>query len=176
MLTAKKLSQIILELQSLDDIGCTYDFKERLEVSFSSIETLGLVTKIQRKIPACDDHCSKSSDCQWIPIFQKSKSRSKFKLTKLGKDLAEKVANKEHTDEELKRIIHGFISKSIIIDTVQSMIIDQNNLTTEKIVTGILNHTNIKLQIIRTALKDIFDLMENLEIIRIKEGLLSSYG
>jgi hypothetical protein len=176
MLTAKKLSQMIIELQNLDDIGCIFDFKDRFEISFSSIEALGLVTKIQRKIPACDDHCSKSSDCQWIPIYQKRKSRSKFRLTKLGKDLAEEVANKEHSDEELKKIIHGFITKSLIIDLIQSMIFDQNNLSTEKIVTSILEQTNIKLQTIRTTLKDIFDLMENLEIIRIKEGLLSSYG
>jgi hypothetical protein len=176
MLTAKKLSQMIIELQKLDDIGCIFDFKEKFKVSFSSIETLGLVTRIQRKIPACDDHCSRSSDCQWIPIFQKRKSRSKFKLTKIGKELAEVVENKEHSDEELKKIIHGFISKSVIIDIIQSMIIDQNNLTTEIIVTSILKQTNIKLQTIRTTLKDILDLMENLEIIHIKEGLLSSYG
>ncbi|NHJ47453.1 MAG: hypothetical protein FK733_06685 [Asgard group archaeon] len=175
MLTAEKMSQMILEIESMNNIGCTFDFKERYDVALPTLNALSLVTSIRSKIPACGDHCSRYQDCQWIPIFQKKKSKSKFKLSKTGEKLAADLANRSQSKEEIKDIILGVISKTIIVDVIQSLLMEHTNLTVERVVTEMLKQTKIYLQTIRTVLKDILDLMASLELIKFKEGLILSY-
>lgn len=167
---------MILELQSLNNIGCTYDFTDRFEVSLASLEALGLMSKIRTKIPDCDDHCLKSKDCQWISIYQKQKSKSKFKLTKTGEKLVNDLIIINQKEDKIESLILDAINQSVLVDIIQSMIIDQKSISAEKLITEILKQTNVNLQTIRMNLRDIFDLMESLEIIRIKEGLLLTYG
>jgi len=175
LLTEEKLKEMILTIKNLDNIGCTYDFKDQFEVALTSLEALNLVTKISSKIPDCDEHCLKSNDCQWFSIYQKQKSKSKFKLTKTGEKFANDILENNLTSAELKSIILDVVSKALLVDTIQSVLIEQKNLTIEKLVTEILKQTNIDLRTIRIALMDILHLMESLEIIHLKEGLILTY-
>jgi hypothetical protein len=175
MLTAEKISQMILEIQSLENIGCTYDFKERFTVGLSTLHALGLVTSIRSKIPGCDSHCPRSLNCQWISIFERRKSKSKFKLSKTGEKLAADLGNNELSEEEINTLVLAAISKIAIVDVIQSLLMDHTNLTVEITVAELLKQTKVNLQTIRTALKDILDLLASLKIIKIKEGLIFSY-
>jgi hypothetical protein len=166
---------MLLELFSLKEIGCTYDFKERFEVALSSLEVLGLAKIIRTKIPACGDHCERYNDCKWIPIFQNSKSKSKYKLTKDGLSLIDNLSSDSMTDPEVQTEISNYIISTPIVDQINSMLVGEPNLSIEKLVTALLKETNLSLQAIRTTIKDILDLLVSAQVIRIKEGTILKY-
>ena len=175
MLTVKKLQNILLELVSLKEIGCTYDFKERFEVAMPTLEVLDLVKVIRTKIPTCGEHCEQYNDCKWIPIFQKSKSKSKFKITKEGLALAENLSSNNIAEAELELLITNYLIGSPIVDQINSMLLDEESLTIEKFVSILLQESNLSLIAIRTTMKDILDLLVSANIIRLKEGTIMKY-
>jgi hypothetical protein len=175
MFTVKKLQKILLELVSLKEIGCTYDFKDRFEVGLHSLEVLSLTKVIRTKIPACGDHCECYNDCKWEPIFQKRKSKSKFRLTKEGLTLAENLSSDCIDDSELVSVVTTYLLGSSIVDQINSMLLGVENLSIEKLVTTLLKETNLSLQAIRTTIKDILDLLVSAKIVRIKEGTILKY-
>ena len=166
---------MLKELLSLKEIGCTYDFKERFEVALSALEVLDLVKVIRTKIPACGDHCERYNDCKWIPIFQKRKSKSKYKLTKEGLSLIENLSFDNLADSEIQKVIVNYLFSSRIVDQINSLLLGEPNLTIERLVTSLLKETNLSLQAIRIAIKDILDLLVSAQIIGIKEGVIMKY-
>lgn len=175
MLTVMNLHKMLVELLSLKEIGCTYDFKERFKVALSTLEVLDLVKVIRTKIPTCGDHCERYNDCIWIPIFQKRKSKSKHKLTKDGLSLLENLSADSLTDAEIQTTITNYLINSRIVDQINSLLIGESNLTKERLVTTLLKETNLSLQAIRTTIKDILDLLVSAQIIGIKEGTIVKY-
>lgn len=169
------LNKMLKELLSLKEIGCTYDFKERFEVALSSLEVLALVKVIRTKTPACGDHCERYNDCKWIPIFQKRKSKSKYKLTKEGLSLIENLSFDNLTDSEIQKVIVNYLFSSRIVDQINSLLLREPNLTIERLVSSLLKETNLNLQAIRIAIKDILDLLVSAQIIGIKEGVIMKY-
>jgi hypothetical protein len=176
MLTVDTLIHIILEFHELEDLGCTFDFKERFSVALATLEILGLTNRIKTKIPDCSSHCDKTNDCQWIPIYQKRKSRSKYRLTKAGKNLAA-ILSQYNTDKVKQRdAIYNSISNIAIVDIINSLLLDNTALTTEILISEILNQSRLQLWTLRITLQDILTLLESLEIIQRKEGLIYAYG
>ncbi len=169
------LNKMLKELVSLKEIGCTYDFKERFEVALSALEVLDLVKVIRTKIPACGDHCERYNDCKWIPIFQKRKSKSKYKLTKEGLSLIENLSFDNLADSEIQKVIVNYLFSSRIVDQINSLLLGEPNLTIERLVTSLLKETNLSLQAIRIAIKDILDLLVSAQIIGRKEGVIMKY-
>lgn len=169
------LNKMLKELLSLKEIGCTYDFKERFEVALSALEVLDLVKVIRTKIPACGDHCERYNDCKWIPIFQKRKSKSKYKLTKEGLSLIENLSFDNLADSEIQKVIVNYLFSSRIVDQINSFLLGEPNLTIERLVTSLLKETNLSLQAIRIAIKDILDLLVSAQTIGIKEGVIMKY-
>ncbi|MBK5114529.1 MAG: hypothetical protein KGD59_13520 [Candidatus Heimdallarchaeota archaeon] len=175
MLTVKNLQKILLELFSLKEIGCTYDFKERFEVGLTSLEVLGLAKIIRTKIPTCGDHCERYNDCKWIPIFQKRKSKSKYKLTKDASSLIDTISSESISDSGVQMEISSYLISTPIVDQINSMLIGKTSLSIEQLVSALLKETNLSLQAIRTTMKDILDLLVSAQIIRIKEGIIVKY-
>ena len=169
------LNKMLKELVSLKEIGCTYDFKERFEVALSALEVLDLVKVIRTKIPACGDHCERYNDCKWIPIFQKRKSKSKYKLTKEGLSLIENLSFDNLADSEIQKVIVNYLFSSRIVDQINSLLLGEPNLTIERLVTSLLKETNLGLQAIRIAIKDILDLLVSAKLIGRKEGVIMKY-
>ncbi len=172
MLTVQKLRKMLLELLALKEIGCTYDFKERFEVALTPLEVLGLVKVIRTKIPDCGDHCERYNNCQWIPIFQKSKSKSKFSLTKEGLALAENLSSESISDSEALAIISDYLLGLSIIDQIISLLLGAGTLSIEKLVSTLLKEINLDFLIIRTTLRDILDLLVSTGTIGIYEGTI----
>ncbi|MGC9780415.1 MAG: hypothetical protein HZR80_14305 [Candidatus Heimdallarchaeota archaeon] len=170
MLIANNLKDIMLELLSLNEIGCTYDFKERFNVGLNSLEVLGLVKVIRTKIPICGDHCQRYNDCEWIPIFEKKKSKSKFKFTKDGLRLLEELSSEEITDSKVDEILQNYLMSIGIIDLILSMLMDNQFITMERLTSTLLKKTNLTLYVIRITTKDILDLMVRLNFITVTEG------
>ncbi len=168
MLIANNLKDIMLELLSLNEIGCTYDFKERFNVGLNSLEVLGLVKVIRTKIPICGDHCQRYNDCEWIPIFEKKKS--KFKFTKDGLRLLEELSSEEITDSKVDEILQNYLMSIGIIDLILSMLMDNQFITMERLTSTLLKKTNLTLYVIRITTKDILDLMVTLNFITVTEG------
>ena len=176
MLTVKNLHKMLMELLSLKEIGCTYDFKERFEVALAALEVLELVKLIRTKIPVCGDHCERYNDCIWIPIFQKKKSKSKYKLTKDGLALIDNLSSSSLSESKIQEVIIGYLINSRIVDQINSMLLRESNLTIERLVTSLLQETNLSLQAIRTTIKDILDLLVSAQLIGIKEGTIAKYA
>lgn len=167
---------MLTELLSLKEIGCTYDFKERFEVALAALEVLELVKLIRTKTPVCGDHCERYNDCKWIPIFQKKKSKSKYKLTKDGLALIDNLSSSSLSESKIQAVIIGFLISSRIVDQINSLLLGESNLTIERLVTSLLQETNLSLQAIRTTIKDILDLLVSAQLIGIKEGIIVKYA
>ena len=114
MLTVKNLEQMLAELIVLKDIGCTYDFKERFNVGLDSLATLAIVKVIRTKIPACGDHCNRYNNCQWISIFNKRKSKSKFKFTKQGLAIAQHLTLVDDLEDAVVKVLVGMINATLL--------------------------------------------------------------
>lgn len=170
MLNYQSLITIMKELLELKEIGCTYDFKERFSVGLEPLEILGFTKVIRTRIPACGDHCQRYKDCKWIPHFESRKSVAKFKLTKEGLSFSNKLILHELDDENAKSFVQDEIQSLSIIDTIMSYQMDSKELSIEKLVTKLLNDTNITLSKLRITIMDILDLMVSLELIALKEG------
>ena len=171
MLTKQTLKKMLLDLLSLNEIGCTYDFKDRFHVSLKSLEVLGFVKAIRTRIPACGDHCEKFEDCKWISIYKKRKSKSKFRFTKNGLSLANFLLS-DLSDDVLVDAILEQISNTAIVEVIQSLLNNQLAISPESLVTALLDRTNIKIADIRFTTKDILDLLESLQEIKIDEGVI----
>ncbi len=175
MLTAEKLPKIVAELLVLEEIGCTYDFKERFEVGLNSLEVLGLVKLIKTRIPRCGDHCTKYRDCQYIALFEKRKSKTKYRLTKEGKNLADYLSSETVTSKNIKLLLQREFSNYSFVDLILSLLMDSPEISVEKLVSSIIANTNLALYSIRTSIKDILDLLTTLEILIIDEGKITTY-
>ncbi len=175
MLTAEKLPEIIAELLVLEEIGCTYDFKERYGVGLNSLEVLGLTKLIKTRIPKCGDHCTKYRDCQYIPLFEKRKSKTKYRLTKEGKILADYLSSDAVTSANIKSLLQKEFSNYSFVDLILSLLMDNPELAIEKLVSSILETTNSTLYSIRTSIRDILDLLVSLELLVIHEGKITIY-
>jgi len=175
MLTAEKLQEIVTELLVLEEIGCTYDFKERFGVGLNSLEVLGLVKLIKTRIPKCGDHCTKYRDCQYIPLFEKRKSKTKYRLTKEGKILADFLSSDAVTSKNVNTLLQKEFSNYSFVDLILSLLMDHPELTIEKLVSSILETTNSALYNIRTSIRDILDLLVSLELLVMNEGKLSAF-
>ncbi|NHJ88001.1 MAG: hypothetical protein FK734_21230 [Asgard group archaeon] len=173
MLTVNTLKDMILELTSLNEIGCTYDFKERFGVSLASLELLGFVKVIRSKIPECGDHCEKFADCKWISIFESRKSKSKFKMTKEGLALAHLINIYSADEQQLEKLLAKEILTIKIIDTLNSFLIDNPELSIELLTTKLLDETPLTLEEIRSSIMDILDLLVSIDVLQLKEGLIS---
>lgn len=175
MLTAEKLQKIVTELLVLEEIGCTYDFKERFGVGLNSLEVLGLVKLIKTRIPKCGDHCTKYNDCQFISLFEKRKSKTKYRLTKEGKILADNLSSDGITSKNLKSMLQKEFSSYSFVDLILSLLMDYPELSIEKLVSSILETTNSTLYGIRTSIRDILDLLVSLELLAMNEGKLKVF-
>ena len=171
MLTAKKLQTILNELVQLEELGCTYDFKERHLVGLESLEALGFVKVIKSRIPQCGDHCEQYNDCKWIPYFESRKSAAKYKLTKDGLAFVD-ILRDDLSENELEKIIQKEISTKPFIDLILAQFIEVPEISVEELVNLLLTETNIGLDSIRTTLKDILDLMESVKLLKFAQGVL----
>jgi hypothetical protein len=176
MLTAIKLKTVLQELLATNEIGCTYDFIERHGLALSSLETLGYVKVIRSRIPACGDHCEKFNDCQHISLFEKRKSKSKYKLQEKGIKLLKRL-DMLSTEEDVIEEVKNELMLGELFDIIQSLLLDApEGLTVEQLVTSTLKQTKLSLTIIRTTFKDIIDLLFSVGLLAKKEGILSTYA
>ena len=175
MLTAEKLLEMVTELLVLDEIGCTHDFKERFGIGLNSLAVLGLVKLIKTRIPKCGDHCTRYRDCQYISLFEKRKSKTKYRLTKEGKILAEFLSSDAVTNTNIKLILQKEVGNYSFVDLILSLLMDYPELTIEKLVSSILEMTNSTLYSIRTSIRDILDLLVSLEFLVIDEGKITTF-
>jgi len=174
MITAITLKEILDELITTNNIGCTYDFKKKYGIALASIQTLGYVKAIRSQIPVCGDHCEKFNDCEFIPLFEKQKSKSKFKLQDSGIKLAKRL-DMLKTIEDIIEEVKNELMTTDFFDTIQSLLMDHpEGITVEQLVTAILKQTTFKLDDIRKTFKDIIDLMTSVELLVINEGILSN--
>ncbi|HUU79017.1 MAG TPA: hypothetical protein VMX55_11780 [candidate division Zixibacteria bacterium] len=173
MLTAKKLKAMLQELISLKDVGCTYDFKERFSVGLETLEVLDFVKVIRSRIPKCDDHCVRYNDCDWIPFFEERKSVAKFKLTKAGLALADMLES--NLDENsLLQLLQKEISSTQITDLILSQFLEDQELSIVQLISIIKEQSNLQLNIIRSTIRDVLDLLESLKLLKIEQGTLFS--
>ena len=173
MLDTEKVRDILLNISTTNEIGCTYDVNERFGVGLSPLEILGLVKIIRTRIPTCGDHCPKYNDCEWIALFEKRKSKSKFKLTKDGLRLLGEMSSEGISNEKIVELLQSYLMGNSTIDLILSMLIDTEFLTIEKLTSNLLKESNLKLQVIRSTIKDILDLMVSLNLISIIEGQIT---
>ncbi|MHA1220197.1 MAG: hypothetical protein ACTSQB_00520 [Candidatus Heimdallarchaeota archaeon] len=175
MLTKKNLQKILIELLSQNELGCTYDFKERFDVSLSSLEALGLMKAIRSKIPTCGEHCERYADCRWLSIFNSRKSKSKFKLTKIGLELATNLSQPTLTPKLLRDYIVEAITSAKIVDIIQLLLQASGEISVEQLITALLEQTNLTINFIRQNTGDILHLLESLTILQQKEGQILPY-
>ncbi|MBN1327875.1 MAG: hypothetical protein JXA54_00250 [Candidatus Heimdallarchaeota archaeon] len=173
MLTKEMLKNMLVELLSLNELGCTFDFKDRFGVSLSTLEVLGLVKVIKSKIPVCGDHCTKYNDCQWITNFESKKSSSKYKLTKEGLELATTILAKTIDDKLAQDYIIETISQVQLIDVMRSLLLTSKEISIEYLVLVLLEQTTLSIDSIRKNAKDILNLMESLQLLQLKEGKIT---
>ena len=176
MLTAETLQEILLDLHKKDGLGCTYDFKERYYVGLNSLAFLNLVTLIKTRIPKCGDHCERYQDCPSIELFENRKSKTKYRLTKEGANLADFLSSDSVTMDNLKSMLQKELVNYPFVDLVVSLLMDVSELSVEKLVASIQEQTNTSLFAIRTSIRDILDLLVSIEIIGIKEGIITQYA
>ncbi|MBD3190765.1 MAG: hypothetical protein GF308_08980 [Candidatus Heimdallarchaeota archaeon] len=174
MLTSGKIEEIMLKLKEQDGLGCFYDFKEQFGISLKVFETLSLVKRIQRYVPDCEDHCIKYCDCPWIDHFYKRKSKTKYKWTKQGAQLAEELSQKSLTAEKKKQLIRNMIQDAELSDTIFSMLLAQKKqgISLPNFINYLLSESDLGLKTIRIALRDILDLYCSLHLITIDSGII----
>lgn len=171
MLNVENLINILQDLSS-KEIGCTYEIKNQFGVSLNPLEILGLVKIIRTKIPPCDDHCQLSNDCKWMPIFGKKRSKSKFRLTKDGESLLEKLTSDNLSREKMIESLQSHLMNVDIVDFILTLLMDNESVMVEQLTSRLLQEANLKLQVIRTTIKDLLDLMVSLNLISIFEGVI----
>ncbi|HUT80075.1 MAG TPA: hypothetical protein VMZ29_02645 [Candidatus Bathyarchaeia archaeon] len=175
MFTKESLKNMLIELLALNELGCTFDFRERYGVSLSTLEILGLVKVIKSKIPACGEHCEKYKDCQWTANFESKKSSSKYRLTKDGLELATNISVKTVDDRLLQDYLIEAINQIQIIDIIQSLLLTLKEISIEYLVLTLLEQTNLSINTIRLNSKDILNLMESLQLLQLKEGKIALF-
>ena len=175
MLTAEKLIDILMELDSQKELGCTFDFKERFFVDLKPLELLNFVTVIQTRIPACGDHCNNYSNCKWIPLFEQRKSASKFRLTKQGTNFASFLKKNASSSKEIKKIVKEELRNTPLVKISMNFLEDKSEVSIEEILSVLLENSNYSIHIFRVTLKDILDLMVSVELITVKEGLIGKF-
>ena len=176
MFTTEKFQKIMLDLLAKDGIGCTYDFKERYDIGLNSLATLNLVKLIKTRIPKCGDHCQDYRDCKYLSLFDKRKSKTKYLLTKEGKNLATFLTSDAVSASNLTSMLQKELSNYSIVDLISSLLMDSKELTIERLVASLVKQTTMPLFEIRTSMRDILDLLVSLEIIAINEGVITSFA
>jgi hypothetical protein len=176
MITAITLKEILDDLSEVNEIGCTYDFRQKYGIGLASLQTLGYAKVIRSRIPACGDHCEKFNDCEFISLFEKRKSKSKFKLETSGKNLQKRLSMLS-TNEAIYEEVKNDLMNTKIYDAIQSLLIDYSDgISIEQLVTAILKQKTFKLYVIRETFKDILDLLLSTHLLMIKEGILHTYA
>ena len=111
-----------------------------------------------------------------FPINRKKrKSKTKYRLTKEGKILADYLSSDAVTSKNINSMLQKEFINYSFVDLILSLLMDTPKLTIEKLVSSILETTNSTLYSIRTSIRDILDLLVSLELLIMHEGELTSF-